>query len=143
VEVQSAWAQFGQQVLDALVAYFRDGEWLLYPADLIEAHLEMDPDGVPVLRAVYDHPLYRERLGLRRRLDCWGGSDVNAEALAEEIAVFDISEPLGRYYEILVTDEQGVAWWGDGYRDLPPALFPPGTVLPGVIIVPAIHPESD
>ena len=31
---------------------------------------------------------------------------------------FEISEPLGRTYHLLVEDEAGVHWWGDGYRDL-------------------------
>ena len=41
-----------------------------------------------------------------------------AEWLAAWIAVFEISEPLGRRYDLLVEDENGVSWWGDGYRDL-------------------------
>jgi hypothetical protein len=41
-----------------------------------------------------------------------------AEWLAAWIATFEISEPLGRRHDLLVPDEDGVHWWGDGYRDL-------------------------
>jgi hypothetical protein len=43
-----------------------------------------------------------------------------AEAMAEDIAVYEISEPLGRYFKILVDDGEGVWWWGDGFPDLTP-----------------------
>jgi hypothetical protein len=83
---------------------------------------EDDPDGTPVLLAIYDHPYYAKRIGLRRRLtdhmrateDC-----SREQALAEEIAVYEISEPLGAYFDLLVEDSAGVWWWGDGYPELP------------------------
>jgi hypothetical protein len=108
------WSNFGYRVVEALHAYFREGKWLLAPATLVDAQLTSDPDGVPVLLAIYDHPGYvNKRLGLRRRLDHW---NLDApEAKAEDIAIYDISEPLGNYYELLVEDGQGVWWWGDGY----------------------------
>jgi hypothetical protein len=110
-------SDFGHRVVEALRTYFRDGKWLLEPATLVDAQLTSDPDGVPVLLAVYDHPYVSERLGLRRRLDRWGPGDdgADAEALAKEIAIYEISEPLGRYYDPLVEDGQSVWWWGDGY----------------------------
>lgn len=117
MDAQTDWPPFGQRVLEALRSYFREGNWLLEPANLVEAHLDSDPDGVPVLLAVYDHPNYGQRIGLRRRLDRWG-PDANAEALAQDIAIYDISEPLGSYYELLVDDGRGVWWWGDGYPDI-------------------------
>ena len=40
------------------------------------------------------------------------------ESLAEEIALYEISEPIGRYYDLLIEDGEGVWWWGDGYPDL-------------------------
>ncbi len=40
------------------------------------------------------------------------------EAVAADIALFDISEPLGRMYDLLVEDGNGVWWWGDGYPGL-------------------------
>lgn len=30
----------------------------------------------------------------------------------------EISEPLGRVYDLLVADDDGVHWWGHGYRDV-------------------------
>jgi hypothetical protein len=42
------------------------------------------------------------------------------QALARQVAIFDVAEPLGAYYDLLVEDDQGVSWWGDGYPELPP-----------------------
>jgi hypothetical protein len=39
------------------------------------------------------------------------------QALAEEIAIYEISEPLGAYFYLLVEDSAGVWWWGDGYPE--------------------------
>ena len=78
--------------------------------------LETDPDGVPV---VYDHPDWSKRSGLRRRLDRpfgIAGGATPAEELAAEIG--EISEPLGRRYDLLVEGADGVWWWGDGYPNL-------------------------
>jgi hypothetical protein len=43
-----------------------------------------------------------------------------AEALALDIAMFDMEEPLGRLWELLVEDDNRVWWWGDGYPGLTP-----------------------
>jgi len=113
---------WGGKVLEALRNYFSDRGWLLEPAQLVEADLEFEPDGTPVLVAIYDHPHYDRRIGLRHRLDDYpmaipeGSSP--AEAMAQDIAVYEISEPLGRYSEILVDDGDGVWWWGDGFPEL-------------------------
>jgi hypothetical protein len=92
------------------------------PATLLDAWLESDEDGVAVLRAVYEHAYWPERTGLRRRLDLpptpvQPGATA-AEKLAADIAYLEISEPLGRMHDLLTPDEQGVHWWGDGYRQL-------------------------
>ena len=34
-----------------------------------------------------------------------------AEALAQDIAVYEISEPLGTYYDRLEEDASGIWWW--------------------------------
>ena len=109
---------WGPRVLEALRRHFAEGKPLLEPARLITASLEVDPDGTPVLLAIYEHPYWPERTGLRRRLDHaygLGHGSSPEEALAEEIAFYEISEPLGRQYDLLVEDENGVWWWGDGY----------------------------
>ena len=49
--------------------YFDQGKWMLAQANLVGVSTETDPDGTPVLRAVYDHPSWPARTGLRRRLD--------------------------------------------------------------------------
>ena len=86
---------------------------------LIDAALDTDPDGVPVLLVVYEHAFCPERTGLRRRLDRWpvlpGESDGLDEWLAEWIAWCEMGEPLGRQHDLLVEDDDGVRWWGDGY----------------------------
>ncbi len=89
---------------------------------LIDASLDTDPDGVPVLLAVYEHAFWPERTGLRRRLDRWpvllSPSDDLDEWLAGWIAWCEMGEPLGRQYDLLVEDDDGLWWWGDGYPDL-------------------------
>jgi hypothetical protein len=108
-------------VLDALRRYFDEGKPLQEPARLIDATLHVDPDGTPVLLVIYEHPYWPERTGLRRRLDRApdvGQGSTPEEALAHEIAYCEISEALGRIYDLLVEDENGVWWWGDGYPDI-------------------------
>ena len=107
---------WGERVVAALRAR------TIEPAVLVDAWSERDPDGVPVLRAVYDHPWWPQRTGLRMRLDeppfDWPGPDQDLAAwLAGNIAD-EIVEPLGRMYDLLVPDEEGVHWWGDGYRHI-------------------------
>jgi hypothetical protein len=117
-EVEDEWAK---QVLVALRAYFEDGRPLLTSTRLVEARLTSDSDGTPVLNAISDRPDNERRIGLRRRLIRYTVPDQpgwDAEALAEDIARYEISEPLGRYSEILVDDGNGVWWWGDGYPEL-------------------------
>jgi hypothetical protein len=112
---------WAEQVLVALRVYFEEGYPLLTPTRLVEAHVESDPDGTPVLEAISDRPDDERRIGLRRRLIRYpvpGEPGWDPEALAAEIAQFDISEPLGRYSAILVDDGTGVWWWGDGHPEL-------------------------
>lgn len=98
------------------------GGFLFEPVQLMEARAEVDSDGTPVLLAIYQHPSWPERTGLRLRLDRRSMTEEGAatpeDAVAGEIAIYDISEPLGRYYELLVEDDHGVWWWGDGYPGL-------------------------
>ena len=109
----------GAKVADALVRYFDQGKWLLAQARLVSVSTEADPDGAPVLRAIYGHPNWPERTGLRRRLDqiptSAGEGETPEESKAHWIAVFEISEPLGSYHAQLIPDKEGVYWWGDGY----------------------------
>jgi hypothetical protein len=114
--------EWGAKVLEALRRHFTEGRWLLAAAALVDSGLEFESDGTSVLLAVYDHPSYERRIGLRHRLDHFPLSipegRTPAEGMAEDIAVYQISEPLGRYAEILVEDGQGVWWWGDGFPHL-------------------------
>ena len=122
---QGEWAaaasspDWGAKVADALVRYFDQGKWLLAQARLMSVSTEADPDGAPVLRAIYEHPNWLEGTGLRRRLDqiptSAGEDETPEESKAFWIAVFEISEPLGSYHGQLVPDEDGVYWWGDGF----------------------------
>jgi hypothetical protein len=121
-EQAAASPDWGNRVAGELSRYFVEGGHLLEAARLVDVRLEVDPDGVPVLLVVYDHPFWSKRTGLRRRLDrppfAAHGAETPEGSLAAEIARFEISEPLGRYYDLLVEDGAGVWWWGDGYPDL-------------------------
>jgi hypothetical protein len=112
---------WAEQVLAALRAYFEEGRPLLTSTRLVEAHLKSDPDGTPVLEVISVRTDDMRRIGLRRRLIRYivpGQPGWDPEVLAADIAQHDISEPLGRYSEILVDDGSGVWWWGDGYPEL-------------------------
>lgn len=81
---------WGPRVAEALRRYFSEGRWLLAPAVLVSAGVEVDADGVSVLLAVYDHAWLPRRIGLRRRLDrepMPNSEPTPEESLAEEIAV--------------------------------------------------------
>jgi hypothetical protein len=82
---------------------------------LVDSGLEVEPDGTPVLFAIYDHPYYDRRIGLRHRLNEFPLSIPEgrspAEGMAENIALYEISEPLGTWAERLVEDGAGVWWW--------------------------------
>jgi hypothetical protein len=127
-EVGEAWraavggSEWGERVVEALREQMRDPERLLEPAVLVDAWTEDDHDGVPVLRAVYDHPFWPQRTGLRVRLD---EPPFDAPRPGQELAAWlaaniadEIAEPLGRMYDLLVPDAAGVYWWGDGYRHI-------------------------
>lgn len=58
---------------------------------------------------VYSAPWFNGRLGYRQRLTGYDEDDV-----AEDIAHFQIAEPLGRLRLVLdPPDDQGVTWWDD------------------------------
>ncbi len=106
---------WGQDVVEALRSYFAEGGWLLEPAHLVEPRLGQADDGTPAVIAIYDHPRYAKRIGLVSRLDqppvTVPEGKSAAEALAQAIAVYEISEPLGSYYHRLVEDDSGIRWW--------------------------------
>ena len=114
---------WASRVAEALRRYFQSGGWLFEAAVLLDVWTEQGEDGVGVLCAVYEHPFWPERTGLRRRLDRPPaiGSDPDedlAQWFSSWIATFEISQPLGRMHDLLVEDDDGVHWWGDGYREL-------------------------
>jgi hypothetical protein len=107
----------------------KEGDRSLARVKLLEVSLETDTDGVPFLLAVYEHAMWEERTGLRRRLNrvpmsVYDGMSPEG-SLAIEIAMFEIAEPLGSYYDLLVEDSSGVWWWGDGYPELAEPLNEP------------------
>lgn len=122
IRAEIASPEWGTKVLEALRTYFNEGRPLLEAAKLLDSKIEAEPDGTPVLKAVYVHPYEDRRIGLRRRLTQFPltipAGATPAEGMAETIALYEISEPLGRYSEILVNDGEGVWWWGDGFPDL-------------------------
>ena len=114
---------WGERVLAELRRHFAEGRPTLEPVRLIDSRLEVDADGVPVLLAIYEHAFWPERTGMRRRLDrtpVTGAASAQdlAEWLARDIAWMEMGEPLGTQHDLLVEDDNGVWWWGDGYPDL-------------------------
>jgi hypothetical protein len=123
-------SEWAPKVVDALTQMFSEQKWdsTLNHVELVSATLEENASGSPFLLAIYDHPWWEKRTGLRRRLDRIPSTVPPGmspeEALAYDIASLDIAEPLGNYYELLVEDENGVWWWGDGFQELtPPGQF--------------------
>ena len=109
---------WGPRVLNELQKLFEIRFHWLGSVTLISAGLEKDEGGVPVLVVIYDDTRWVKRVGLRRRLNRRPTAifpDKSAEeSTAIDIAMSDLSEPLGSIYEQLVPDEDGVWWWGDG-----------------------------
>jgi len=110
-------------VVAGLRQYFAEGRSTLEPVRLVDANLEVDPDGVPVLLAIYEHAFWPERTGMRRRLERTPvsgtpGDRSLAEWLVDDIAWLEMGEPLGRRHDLLVEDDNGVWWWGNGYPDI-------------------------
>jgi hypothetical protein len=78
------------------------------------------------LRVVYRHPTHGGRLGARFVIE----QRPEPVSLAREARVAEVlrvqlqeitdalGQPLGRSVDLLVLDEAGVQWWGDGYPDL-------------------------
>ena len=62
----SAPPDWGERVVAELRRYFAEGRSTLEPVRLIDARLEVDPDGVPMLLAIYEHAFWPERTGMRR-----------------------------------------------------------------------------
>jgi hypothetical protein len=104
---------WGEDVLAAR-RYFDSGR-LIDPVQLVESSLGVTDDGSPAIIAIYDHPWYDRRVGLRSGLDqcplAISEGMTPAEPRALDIAVYEIAEPLGTYYDRLVEDESGVWWW--------------------------------
>jgi hypothetical protein len=118
--------KWGPDVVDALRKLLTaDERGMLGNVTLISAELERDVDGLAFLRAVYDDSNHQRRIGVRRQLDGKGplahmpGMSL-AESMAYDIAHGDMAEPLGTYWYLLVEDDNGVWWWGDGYPGLTP-----------------------
>ena len=108
-------ATWGQDVLAALRGYFDSGRLRDPMVHLVEATLGVTDNGSPAVIAVYDHPWYDRRVGLRSRLDqcpmsIYEGMSA-AESRAHDIAEHEIAEPLGTYCESLAEDDSGVWWW--------------------------------
>ena len=111
---------WGPEVADALRKLLTaDERGMLQNVTLISAELERDADGVAFLRAVYDDSNHQRRIGVRRQLDGRGPlahlqGMSQAESMAYYIAHGDMAEPLGTYWYLLVEDNNGVWWRGDG-----------------------------
>lgn len=92
-------------------------------------------DDAGYLCFVYRYPYFDGVLGLRRdddlAEDVFGDALADPRALGQEIADFDIGEPLGSVAERLRTDALGVHWWGNLDDDLP--TLPPSERLRDVV----------
>jgi hypothetical protein len=62
-------ARKGNESAERFPQNFSEGRWLLELARLLDSSLEIEPDGTPVLLAIYDHPHLDRSVGLRHRLN--------------------------------------------------------------------------
>lgn len=78
-------------------------------------------DADDCLCVVYQYPLFDGVLGLRRDTDTdmYGERPWDPVQLGQDIADFDIGEPLGTVAAGLRQDAHGVRWWGTLQADLP------------------------
>lgn len=77
-------------------------------------------DGDAALCIVYRAPFARGLVGIRRETHLpTRGFPSDATELGQDIADFDIGEPLGSVSERLRVDVYGVQWWGHLLPDLP------------------------
>jgi hypothetical protein len=121
--------EWAPKVVDALRRICAEGSGILEPVTLVSAELETTPEQESYVLAIYDHAWWDRRTGLRRKLNripmTVPPGMPPEEALALDIAQYDIAEPLGNYWDLLVEDEDGVWWWGDGYPELTTDLNAP------------------
>jgi hypothetical protein len=62
-------ARVGNESAERSPQNFSEGRWLLELARLLDSSLGIEPDGTPVLLAIYDHPHLDRSVGLRHRLN--------------------------------------------------------------------------
>lgn len=107
--------QWGPRALLACLRKLRDGG-PTEAASVVVRDAWASSDG---FRVVYDSPggtrvgIIRDRWTTIDRLDVYATGDVaTAEEFGEEVADFNIGEPLGAYADILDMDADGLGWWG-------------------------------
>lgn len=83
---------------------------------------------------VYQYPAFDGVLGLRcdTQTDMYGEAPTDPGDFGQDVADFDIGEPLGTVVDVLRQDPQGVWWWGTLGTELPP--LPESTRLRAVIV---------
>jgi hypothetical protein len=120
-----------ERVLNALQEIFGRKERLIDEVALVDSWIERSGSAgqAPAfLVATYRHPYDEHVIGLKRRLDempaAGDANSTSADDLARWLALwianFDMAEPLGRQADLLVYDERGIGWWGDGYPRVGP-----------------------
>lgn len=73
------------------------------------------------LCVIYQYPVFDGVLGIRRETDTdmYGEPPVDPMQFGQDIADFDIGEPLGTVADHLRQDAHGVHWWGSLDAELP------------------------
>jgi hypothetical protein len=109
----AASTEWGPRALLACLKRLRDGG----PAEAHRVFVHEAWARDDAFQVVYDSPeglhvgLIRERGTTIDRLDP-ADAEISPEEFGQEVADFNIGEPLGAYAEILDVDSQGLGWWG-------------------------------
>lgn len=108
--------EWGQRALLACLRKLRDGG----PTEAASVVVHDAWATADEFRVVYDSPWQGPRVGIIRdrwttidRTDAYATGDQSTpEEFGQEVADFNIGEPLGAYLDILDFDAAGLGWWG-------------------------------
>jgi hypothetical protein len=107
--------EWADQVLADVLHVMARGDELVHGAEVKRTWTAVE-NGAPIVSVVHRHPWWPFPTGLRCNRDHGLGGDRSrtwSEHVAEELAHFNVGEPLGTFAMSMVPDSDGVWWWGD------------------------------